>query len=388
MEPTSTSRIVAAQRSDSPGPGILHPLSARPQRRRRSSSSGAAPHWHTGLSANGPGDARAAERFLRSTTLAPDTTLAPATGPVLLHAARVLLHTGNPHRAAAWCAKLHPHVPTPAWATAFRALRAEALLQLGEVSAAADEAARAVDTAGPRPGTLRLWPTAVRVEAVIVLGRYEEAAGHLEGPAPAPRWPAAPWFRARGRLHLAAHRYQDALDTFRTTGRLALLHGNGRLPHLPWRSDAAETLLRLGRTGQARAVLSEELALPGLGPRHRAVALRLLAVTDEPARRPHTLGSAIDELRRCKDRVELARSMADLSHALDLLGDCSSRVFLRRATDLAADCGLSSAALETAYPSTPGRTAAPTSPQPRPGHAFREPASEAAPRHHTVGSAR
>ena len=341
MEPTSTPRTVTAQWSDSPGPGILDLLSARPQRHRRSSPSGAVPHWHTGLPILGPGDARAAERLLRS------TTLTPATGPALLHAARVLLHSGNPHRAATWCAKLHPHARTPAWAAAFRALRAEALLQLGELAAAEHEATRALDAAGPRAGTLGLWPTAVRAEALIGLGRHEEAATHLDAPAPEPLWPAAPWFRARGRLHLAAHRYQDALDTFRTTGRLALRHGTGRLPHLPWRGDMAETLLRFGRTDQARALLTEELALPTLGPRHRATALRLLAATDEPGRRLQTLARAIDELRRCKDRLELARTMADLARALDVLGDCSSRGFLRRATDLAADCGLSSAALAT-----------------------------------------
>jgi hypothetical protein len=367
MEPTPTPGTAAAQRSERPRPGIHPPLPARPQRRRHSSPSGAAPHWHTRLSAHGPGDARAAERFLRFATPAP----APAAGPALLHAARVLLHTGHPHRAAAWCAKLHPHAPTPAWATAFRALHAEALLQLGELPAAAHQAARAAScaAAGPRSGDLRLWPAAVRAEALIALGRHEEAAPHLAGPAPRPRWSAAPWLRARGRLHLAAHRYQDALDTFCTTGRLALLHGTGQLPHLPWRSDAAETLLRLERTGQARTLLTEELALPGLGPRHRAVALRLLAATDEPGLRPHTLAGALGELRRCKDRAELARTMADLSHALDALGDCSATGFSRRAADLAAHCGLPPAALEMPHPGTAGRTAAPQPAPTRPGTA-------------------
>lgn len=349
MEPSLTPRAVTAQRSTIPGSGILHPLSARPPRRARSSPPDTAPRWHTGLPTLRPDDARAAERLLRS------TALAPATGPALLHAARVLLHTGNPHRTVTWCAKLHPHARTRAWTGAFRALRAEALLQLGELTAAEDEAAQALDAVGPPPSTLSLWPTAVRAEALIALGRYEEAATHLDSPAPEPLWPAAPWLRARGSLHLAAHRYQDALDTFRTTGRLALRHGTGRLPHLPWRGDLAETLLRAGRPDQARALLTEELALPTLGPRHRAVALRLLAATDEPGRRPHTLACAIGELRRCKDRVELARTMADLAHALGLLGDYSTAAFLRRANDLAADSGLEASALVAGSRPTPRR---------------------------------
>ncbi|GAA2604990.1 hypothetical protein [Streptomyces lienomycini] len=336
MEPTSTTLARTAQQSDSPAP-----RSVRRPRHDRDPQAGTAPHWYTAHPALGSGDARAAERLLRST--APT----PATCPALQHAARVLLHTGNPRRSATWCAKLHPHAPTPAWATAFLALRAEALLHLGDLAAAAHEAAEAQRTAGHRPTALRLWPTAVRAEALIALGRHEEAAAHLAPPAPEPSWSLAPWLRARGRLHLAAHRDRDAFDAFdafRTTGRLALGHGAGGLPHLPWRSDMAEALLRRGRTDQARALLTEELGLPAAGPRHRGIALRLLGATDETGRRPGTLARAIGELRRCDDRVALARTMTDLAHALDTLDDASAPGFLRRATDLAADCGLPSAA--------------------------------------------
>jgi hypothetical protein len=284
------------------------------------------------------GGARAAERLLRS------AVLAPASGPVLLHAVRVLLDAGLPHRAALWCAKLRPRAQSAVWAAAFGALGAEALLQLGELAGAECEAGRALEAAGGRPGGLYLWPAAVRAEALIALGRWEEAAAGLGAPVPQARWAAVPWWRARGRLHLAAHRYQDALEVFRVTGRLALRHGAGRLPHLPWRGDVAEALLGLGRAGAARALLAEELALPALGPRHRAGALRLLAATDEAGRRPHTLACAIGELRRCGDRAELARAMADLARALDVLGDSCAAGFGRRAGDLAAECGLPLAA--------------------------------------------
>jgi hypothetical protein len=46
--------------------------------------------------------------------------------------------------------------------------------------------------------------------------------------------------------------------------------------------------------------------------------------------------------------------MADLAHALDNLGDSSTTGFLRRATDLAAECGLSAAALTASRPTAPG----------------------------------
>ena len=339
MEPTSTTTALTAQQSDSPETATHRPRSARPSRSEWNPQTATGPHWHTGHPALRSGDARAAERLLRT------TSPTPTTHPALLHAARVLLHTGNPRRAATWCAKLHPHARTPAWATAFRALRSEALLHLGDLTAAEHAAAEAEQAAGSRSTALRLWSTAVRAEALIDQGRYEEAAAHLDPDTPEPSWSVAPWLRAQGRLHLAAHRHQDAFEAFRDTGRLALLHGAGRLPHLPWRRDMAETLLRSGRTDQARALLTEELALPAIGPRHRGIALRLLGATDEPGRRPGTLARAVGELRDCKDRVELARAMAGLAQALDALGDASAPGFLRRVTDLAADCGLSSAAL-------------------------------------------
>ncbi|GHI10349.1 hypothetical protein AQI88_40510 [Streptomyces cellostaticus] len=344
MEYTSTTRrAVMPQRSDSPGSNTSR--SARQTHRDRT----APPHWYTAHPTIRPGDARAAERLLRS------NTPAPATYPALLHAARVLLHNGAPQQTATWCAELHPQARTASWAAAFRTLRAEALLQLGDLTTAGEEAAAAQDAIGTRPTSLRLWPTAVRAEVLIAQGRYEEASAHLDQPAPDNGWAGVPVLRARGRLHLAAHRHQDALDTFVATARLARRHGTGRLPHLPWRGDIAETLLCSGRVGQARALLTEELAVPAIGPRHRASALRLLAVTDAPGPRLRTLARAVGETRRCKDRIELARVMADYAHALDALDDASSAAFLRRATDLAADCGLSPTALTTGRRPAPGQ---------------------------------
>ncbi|MEV7020211.1 hypothetical protein [Streptomyces sp. NPDC093991] len=333
-----------SQQSESPGSSTFR--STRPPHRDRT----APPRWHTGHPTIRPGGSRSAERLLRS------TVPVPATYPALLHAARVLLHDGAPHRTASWCARLHPQARIPSWAAAFRALRSEALLQLGDLTTAAHEAAAAQDATGTRPTPLSLWPTAVRAEVLIAQGRCEEAAALLDQPKPKPEagWSGVPWLRARGRLQLAARRHQDALDTFLVTARLARRHGAGRLPHLPWRGDIAEALLCSGRAGQARALLTEELAVPAIGPRHRATALRLLAATDDPGRRLRTLARAVGETRRCKDRAELARVIADYAHALDALGDPSSTAFLRRATDLAADCGLSSTALTVGWGRAPG----------------------------------
>ncbi|MER8062476.1 MULTISPECIES: hypothetical protein [unclassified Streptomyces] len=339
-----TRRVLRPQRSD--GPEGSAPRSARSAHRGHFVS----PHWHTGHPTVRPGDARPAERLLRS------ATVVPAAYPALLHAARVLLHNGAPDGTAAWCARLHPRVAAPAWAAAFRTLRAEALLQLGDLAAAGHEAAAARDTLGNHCAALYPWPTAVHAEALIALGRYGEAAAHLDLAAAHPGRSCLPVLRARGRLHLATHRRQDALDTFLAAARLARRRGSGRLPYVPWRLDIAEVLLCCGRLDQARSLLTEELAVPATGPRHRAVTLRLLAATDTPDQRVRTLADAVGQARRCKDRIELARGLAASADALDALGDTSGTAFLRRAADLAADCGLSSAAFTAGTPAEPGRT--------------------------------
>ncbi|MFE7839548.1 tetratricopeptide repeat protein [Streptomyces sp. NPDC057474] len=344
----TTAPATVERRSDRPGTG----RTPQPPRRDRTPPRDTAPQWHTEPPAAGRCGPRAAERLLRLRT----STLHPHAYAPLLHAARVLLHTGHPHRTAVWCAKLHEQSRTakaPAWSAAFRALRAEALLQLGDLTAAAHEAAAAHHATGTQDTPLRRWPTAVLAEALIAQGRYEEAAEHLEQPTD-PTWQSLPWLRARGRLHLAAHRHHDALAVFRTTGRLIRRHGPGGLPHVPWRTDTAEALLRLGHVDQARGLLAGELAAARTsGPRQQGIALRLLAATEEPGMRPGTLARALTELRRCKDRLELVHALDDLGHTLATLGDPSSAdVFLRRAAHLATDCGTTPPRLRTPPPRT------------------------------------
>ncbi|MFG2547713.1 hypothetical protein ACGFOM_35335 [Streptomyces sp. NPDC048594] len=290
------------------------------------------PCWHTARRAGParPGGPRAAERLLRTTTSKPS-------GPAQFHAARVLLHTGNPHRTAVWCDELRLRAPSSAWAAGFGALRSEALLQLGETVAAEHEAAAAIarEAACARPTGLLPWSTAVLAESLMAQGRHEEAAAHLDRPVAVITWSGLPWLRARGRLHLARGRPRDALTLFSRAARLARRHGAGVLPYLSWRGDTAEALLALGRADRARTLLTEELAASAPGPRDRGIALRLLAATEEPGRRLPVLSRAATELRRCKDHVELAQVLAECAHTLDTLGEpATAAVFHRRAADL------------------------------------------------------
>jgi tetratricopeptide (TPR) repeat protein len=263
-----------------------------------------------------------------------------------LHSAQALLLAGHPHQAAERCARLlgqAQHTTTPGWKAAFGALRAESLLCLGDVAEAGREAATAV-RAAPPGSALALWPVAVLAQTLTETGRHQDADRHLSdaarGPLPSTAY-ALPYLRARGRHRLAVRRPADALADFRRTGELMNRRDAGPFSHLPWRTDAAEALLGLGRYEQAAELISQQLAgAPALGPRYRGIALCLLAATEEPARRPATLAQAIAELRACADRLELARALAGLGGSLHDLGDDSTAGgLLRRARHLAADCG-------------------------------------------------
>ncbi|MFE1012850.1 tetratricopeptide repeat protein [Streptomyces sp. NPDC058794] len=294
------------------------------------SAGGQTPFWyavHPGVQLYEPGQA---ERLLRS---APPATA----GSDVFRAARVLLHDGHPHQVAAGCEELLRHAGASAWSTAFRALRSEALIHLGDFRTAEHEAITARDAAGRQSATLGPWCTALLAESLIEQGRREEAAAHLGGPAAGNDLCGLPALRARGRLLLALHRPDDALAAFTGAARTAQRHGTGLLPHLPWRSDIAQAFLQLGRPDRAHALLTEELSSLAPGPRERGVALRLLSATEEPEWRLPTLSRAATELRRSDDRVELARVLSDFAHTLDTLGELSTAdVFRRRAAGLSA----------------------------------------------------
>ncbi|MFC7898435.1 hypothetical protein [Streptomyces sp. NPDC057381] len=286
------------------------------------------PSWYAERPTNQLSDLDEAERLLRSTP-----PLAAARDH--FRAARLLLHVGKPHQVVLRCAELRDHAGNPAWTKAFGALHAEALLHLGDLPSAEHEATAAMNTGGHQCAVLGPWATALLAESLVEQNRLEEAATHLGGLLGSTELDGLPSLRVHGRLLMALDRPSDALTAFTRVARLARQHTTGLLPHLPWRSDMAEALLRLGRTDQAHALLTEELGSPAPGPRERGVALRFLSTTEEPERRLPLLSQAATELRRSDGRVELARVLRDFAHTLSTLGELSTaEVFRHRAAGL------------------------------------------------------
>ncbi|MEU7433857.1 AAA family ATPase [Streptomyces sioyaensis] len=261
-----------------------------------------------------------------------------------LHA---LLYAGKPAEVAARCdallgeARLR-HEPT--WQAILSGIRAEAAVRQGHLGDAMKYARRALE-AFPLEG----WgvavggPTAALVLALTGLGRYDEAAEVLRQPLPATAFKTPSGLRylhARGHHHLATGQPQAALADFQMCGELMTSWGLD-LPELaPWHADVAQAQLALGHPMQAQRTIEEQLGR--LSPQDHQLKghyLRVLAGTGDPRTRTRLLREAVDLLQRSGNRLELARSLADLSRAHQVLGEATrARVIGRRAYLLAEEC--------------------------------------------------
>ncbi|MGW8783229.1 BREX system ATP-binding domain-containing protein [Streptomyces sp. NPDC055796] len=279
------------------------------------------------------------ERLLQGTRLA-DATVTP-----LAQAVRSLTASDQPDRAVSWSRKLLEEAErahAPGWVSLFATLHAEALLRLGDLTGAHAHATAALQALPDRTGSaFHCAPTAVLIRACSALGRFTEASRLADRQLP-PRLPASlhgpAYLRARGLHRLAVNQPHAALADFLESGRLLADWGIDRPAHLPWRTDAAEALLRLGEARQAEQLVLDQLAHPDARrPWVRGVSLRLRALTGEPRRRTALLGQAVEELHRSGDRVETARAMADLGRALQSEGSAKGNTMVRNAWNLAKD---------------------------------------------------
>ncbi|MET7685500.1 AAA family ATPase [Streptomyces sp. NPDC005423] len=260
----------------------------------------------------------ACEAVLRSTPLT-DASLG-----ALVQAVRTLVYSGRPGRALAFTGGLLEEADrcrAPGWRAVFATLHAETLLRLGDVRGAHAQAAAVLEALPPGGGgTFRYAPTAVLIQACGALGRYTEAAGHTQYPVTRRLLSSlhgVQYLRARGLHQLAAGQPHTALADFRRIGRTLRSWEADRPACLPWRTDAAQALLGLGRAEQARRLVEEQLALPDARrPLVRGVSLRLLAESGARSRRTGLLRQAVEELRRAGARLETARALADLGRAL------------------------------------------------------------------------
>jgi DNA-binding CsgD family transcriptional regulator len=318
--------------------------------------------WALPDSADSGSAAAAADRFLRGASLS-DGTLEP-----ILQAVRVLLHLGGPQRAVPWCETYADEAvrrTAPGWQAAFSGLHAEALLRQGDLTGAEATAAAALDAAAmPERGASVLLTgiAGTLIRARTAMGRPESAAAELSRPVPeqlAASVHGLGYLRARGQYHLATSRFHAALGDFLDIGRLMKRWHLDRPLLLPWRTDAAEALLRLGEAHQAERFIADQLtARDAADPWVCGITLRLRAELRDPKERPALLAKAVDQLRGSGDRFELARALADFALALKECGEpARANMVNRRAWHLAQECG-AEALRERILPGHTGEAAA------------------------------
>ncbi|GGQ09449.1 MULTISPECIES: helix-turn-helix transcriptional regulator [Streptomyces] len=298
--------------------------------------------WALPVEAEEGAAARSAELFLRGATLA-EGTVEP-----LAQALRTLLYLDGAARALPWCEEFADQAArrgAPGWQAVFAGLTAEARLRLGDLPGAAETAGEALRSAPARGTSVLLSALAgTRARALTAMGRLEEAAAALPRPAPAGHTGgvhALAHLRARGHHALATSRFHAALGDFLDIGRHAKRWGLDRPRVLPWRTDAAEALLRLGEAHQAERFLADQLTTrDAADPWVRGTSLRLRASLREPRERQAMLAKAVDDLQRSGDTYELARAMADFGQALREAGEPARAAMVnRKAWHLAKTCG-------------------------------------------------
>ncbi|UUU39270.1 helix-turn-helix transcriptional regulator [Streptomyces sp. NBC_00162] len=298
--------------------------------------------WALPVEAEEGAAAQAAELFLRGATLA-EGTVEP-----VVQALRTLLYLDGAARALPWCESFVRQAAqrgATGWQAVFGGLLAEARMRLGDLTGAAGTAQEILRAVPAHGGSVLLCGIAgTLVRARTAMGRPEEAAAVLSRPAPAELSGSIHglgYLRARGHYALATSRFHAALGDFLDIGRHMRRWGLDRPRLLPWRTDAAEALLKLGEAHQAERFLADQLTTrDAADPWVRGMTLRLRASLREPKERQAMLAKAVDDLHRSGDQYELARAMGDFGQVLREIGEPARAAMVnRRAWHVARECG-------------------------------------------------
>ncbi len=236
----------------------------------------------------------------------------------------------------------------PVWQAVLGAVRADVALRHGELGAAADGARSALALLPPGGwGVLRWYPLGTLASALTAAGDLTGAEEALR-PLASGREPglSTAWglrcLYARGQFQLASDRVLAAVRDFQTCGRLAEEARLDSAEFVPWRNGLAEADLRLGRTVLVRDLVRQQLAQArGVSLRTQGVSLRLLAAVSDLTQRPGLLRKSVSALEAAGDRLELSRSLTDLSVACRGVGELEeARAVAWRATQERKLCRL------------------------------------------------
>ncbi|AUS81381.1 LuxR family transcriptional regulator [Actinoalloteichus sp. AHMU CJ021] len=264
-----------------------------------------------------PATMASAEHVLRSCRLG-ETTL-----EVVATALLVLVHGDQPATAARWCRQLLDEADrrgAVTWQAVLGGIESDVALRRGDPEAAVALARTALTRLPPRSwGVLIGWPLTTLLLADTALGRVEDAAHTLRQRVPDRMFATlfgVRYLHARGHHYLATDRLLAAISDFQACGRI-VRGWDVDVPMLvPWRSDLAEANRQLGRLGVARDLARQQLdRSAGLDQRTRAITLRVLAASSDPADRAALLEEAVRCLEEAGDTFLLRAVRADLAAA-------------------------------------------------------------------------
>jgi DNA-binding CsgD family transcriptional regulator len=255
-----------------------------------------------------------------------------------------LTYGGRPDRAAPWCDLFIEEAGVrraPSRQARLAAIRAEISIRLGDMPAAKRHAQQALTVMPPSSwGVAVGGPLAALIMAHTALGDFGAVRDLLDQPVPRELFQTRHglhYLYARGRYSLAIGELPLALRDFELCGGLI---GKWKMDvpgFLPWRVDAAETLLRMNRPEQAGKLIDDQLARCGNdAPRVHAMALRLLAAGSPLRQRPMLLRQAA-ELHAGGDEYELARALLDTAEAFKALGEPRRAAMIARRARAAAE---------------------------------------------------
>lgn len=259
-----------------------------------------------------------------------------------------LMYADELEKAGSWCDRLLRAVNdrcAPLWQALLTAMRAGITGRQGNLQGAEQQARSALALLPAASWGVAIGiPMATMIIAAVGLGKLDEAAAYLAVTMPPGVYKTAfglHYLHARGRYHLAVHRFDEALADFQHSGELMRRWGRDLPAVLPWRSDAAVAQLALGRPEQARELLREQLGLLTASQhRARGLTLRVLASTVPPAERLPLLREALELFESSGDRLAFAQVFADISSTQELLGARQqAEVSARRAHLWARQCG-------------------------------------------------
>lgn len=233
----------------------------------------------------------------------------------------------------------------PAWEAVLSSLKAQIAFRQGDMTATVQLARRSLSAMSPQS-----WGVGIGVPLGSLLmgaavaadhATAEEALRHEVPEAVFETRFGIHYRHARGTYYLVTGRPQMALRELLTCGDLMTQWQMDVPSFVPWRLDAAQAYLHLGRHAEAAQLINEQMRTQKtLSSRITGMVLRLRAAMEPAERRGILLQDAVKLLASTGDRLELARALADQTQAHAAAGDMvAAEESERQALDLIEDCG-------------------------------------------------